>query len=122
MIPQSGTRPQRAYSWVAAVLRWGSYFSAGFMLLGIVLIFFQPDFTIQIGPAMPLAWLPKQIALGNPYAVMQLGVVLLLLTPLARLIATSVSFWLEGERRYTLISLTVLLIILASLLLSRASH
>ena len=116
------TKPQRAYSWVAAVLRWGSYVSAGMMLLGILLAFVQPDVPIQIGSAMPLAWLPKQLSLGNPYAVMQLGVVLLLLTPLARLIATSASFWLEGDRRYSLVSVAVLLIILASLLLSRATH
>jgi len=118
----SVARPQRAYSWVAAVLRWGSYVSAGCMLLGILLAFVQPDVPIQIGSAMPLAWLPKQIALGNPYAVMQLGVILLLLTPLARLVVAALSFWLEGERRYSLVSLTVLLIILASLLLSRGAH
>jgi uncharacterized membrane protein len=53
---------------------------------------------------------------------MQLGVLLLLLTPLARLVVTALSFWLEGERRYSLVSLTVLLIILASLLLSRSPH
>ena len=116
------SRPPRAYDWVAAVLRWGSYVSAGFMLLGIVLVFFQPDVPIQIGSAMPLAWLPKQIGYGNPYAVMQLGVILLLLTPLARLVVAALSFWLEGERRYSLVSLAVLMIILASLLLSRASH
>ncbi len=115
-------RPQRAYSWVAAVLRWGSYVSAGFMLLGIVLIFFQPDVPIQVGSAMPLAAMTEQLRLLNPYAVMQLGVILLLLTPLARLVVAALSFWLEGERRYTLISLAVLVIILASLLLSRASH
>ena len=118
----SEARPQRAYSWVAAVLRWGSYASAGLMLLGIALVFFRPDFMMQVGPAMPLAWLPKQISLGNPYAVMQLGVVLLLLTPLARLVVAALSFWMEGERRYTLVSLAVLFIILASLLLSRAAH
>lgn len=118
----SEARPERAYSWVAAVLRWGSYASAGVMLLGIVLVFFQPDVPIQVGSAMPLATMVEQLRLLNPYAVMQLGVVLLLLTPLARLIATSVSFWLEGEPRYSLVSLTVLLIILASLLLSRGAH
>jgi uncharacterized membrane protein len=46
----------------------------------------------------------------------------LLLTPIARLVVTALSFWLEGEPRYSLVSLTVLLIILASLLLSRSAH
>ncbi|HXE76348.1 MAG TPA: DUF1634 domain-containing protein [Candidatus Xenobia bacterium] len=118
----SNARPERAYDWVAAVLRWGSYVSAGLMLLGVALVFFQPDVPIQVGSAMPLGAMLEQLRYGNPYAVMQLGVVLLLLTPLARLMATSASFWLEGDRRYSLVSVAVLVIILASLLFSRASH
>ena len=115
-------KPQRAYTWVAAVLRWGSYISAGVMLLGVVLVFFASDVPIQVGSAMPLAAMVEQLRYGNPYAVMQLGVILLLLTPLARLVVAALSFWLEGEPRYSLVSLAVLAIILASLLLSRASH
>ena len=116
----SEARPQRAYSWVAAVLRWGSYLSAGLMLAGVLLVFAQPDVPVQVGAPLPLASLPTELGRVNPYAVMQLGVLLLLLTPLTRLVAAAASFWLEGERRYSLVSLTVLLIILASLLLLRS--
>ncbi|MGH7909566.1 MAG: DUF1634 domain-containing protein [Candidatus Acidiferrales bacterium] len=115
-------QPQRAYSWVAAVLRWGSYGSAALMLVGVVLALFDSGVPIQVGPAMPLASLPQQLSYFNPYAIMQLGVLLLLLTPIARLVVTAFSFWLEGEPRYSLVSLTVLLIILASLLLSRGAN
>ncbi len=115
-------QPQRAYSWVAAVLRWGSYGSAALMLVGVLLVFLDSGVPIQVGPAMPLASLPQQLSYLNPYAIMQLGVLLLLLTPLARLVVTALSFWLEGERRYSLVSLAVLLIILASLLLARGSR
>jgi uncharacterized membrane protein len=115
-------QPQRAYSWVAAVLRWGSYGSAALMLVGVVLVLLDSGVPIQVGPAMPLASLWQQLGYFNPYAIMQLGVLLLLLTPIARLVVTALSFWLEGEPRYSLVSLTVLLIILASLLLSRSAH
>ena len=115
----SEARPAQPYRWVSVVLHWGSYISAGLMVLGVGLVFFQPDVPIQAGSAMPLATMLEQLRYANPYAVMQLGVVLLLLTPLARLVVAALSFWLEGERRYSLVSLTVLLIILASLLISR---
>ena len=114
-------QPQRAYTWVAAVLRWGSYISAALMLVGVALVFVDSSVPIQVGPAMPLASLAEQLSYLNPYAIMQLGVLLLLLTPLARLVVTALSFWLEGEPRYALVSLTVLAIILVSLLLARLS-
>jgi uncharacterized membrane protein len=117
----SDARPERAYRWVAAVLRWGSYLSAALMLAGVVLVFFLADVPIQVGSAMPLGTMLSSLRHANPYAVMQLGVVLLLLTPLARLVVAAVSFWLEGERRYAVVSLAVLVIILASLVLSRRS-
>jgi uncharacterized membrane protein len=111
--------PQRATTWVAATLRWGSLLSAALMLAGAALLLRETERPLQVGPPMPLDYLGVQLRDGNPYALMQAGVLLLLLTPLVRLLAAAVSFWLEGERRYTLVSLTVLAIILVSLLLAR---
>lgn len=116
------TKPERTYGVVAFILRWGSYVSAAIMVLGILLVFLNGDVPIQVGPPVSLRALPAQLALANPYAIMQLGVLLLLLTPLARIVAAALSFWLEGERRYSLVSLAVLVIILASLLLARAGR
>ena len=115
-----GAAPERAYRWVARVLQWGSWLSAGAMLAGVVWLASAPEVPLQVGPPVPLRLLAAQLAAGNPYAVMQAGVLLLLLTPLLRLGAAASSFWLEGERRYTLVSLVVLLIIVVSLLLARA--
>ncbi len=112
--------PQRATVWVSATLKWGSYLSAALMLLGSVGVLIHGDLPIQVGPPMPLRLLPEQLLRANPYAVMQAGVVLLLLTPLVRLMAAALSFWLDGERRYALVSLAVLGIILLSLALARA--
>jgi uncharacterized membrane protein len=111
--------PERATAWIAATLKWGSYLSAALMLVGTMLVLRETDRPIQVGPAMPLRLLPGQFLDANPYAIMQAGVLLLLLTPLVRLLMAAVSFWMERERRYTLVSLAVLTIILASLFLSR---
>ena len=113
---------ERSYQWVAATLRWGSYFSAAWLLAGVVWLLAEGDGDrpIQVGPPMPLERLGEEFLRGNPYAVMQAGVLLLLLTPLLRLLVAAVSFWADGERRYTLVSLVVLLMILLSVFLARA--
>lgn len=111
--------PRKATAWIAATLKWGSYLSAALMLVGTTLVLMETDRPIQVEPAMPLRLLPGQFLDANPCAIMQAGVLLLLLTPLMRLVMAAVSFWMERERRYTLVSLAVLTIILASLFLSR---
>ena len=100
---------------IAAVLRWGSYLSAGLILLGMVLVLTSPDVPLQVGPAIPFAQLGEQLAQRNPYAVMQVGILLLLLTPVVRVGTAVVSFTVAGERRYALVSLVVLALILLSI-------
>lgn len=113
---------EQTYQWVAATLRWGSYLSAAFLLAGVVWLLAEGDGDrpIQIGPPMPLERLGEEFWRGNPYAVMQVGVLLLLLTPLLRLAVAAVSFWMDNERRYALVSLAVLLMILLGVFLVRA--
>ncbi|MHC4789673.1 MAG: DUF1634 domain-containing protein [Planctomycetota bacterium] len=104
---------------IAFVLRWGSYLSAVFLLVGLVWVMAAPDVPIQAGPPMPLNAIGGQLISANPYAVMQLGILLLLATPLTRVVMASVSFWLGGERRYSLMSLAVLAIIVVTILLAQ---
>lgn len=113
---------ERTYQWVAATLRWGAYLSAAILLVGVVWLLAEGDGDrpIQIGPPMPLARLAEELLRGNPYAVMQTGVLLLLFTPLLRLMVAAFAFWMDNERRYALVSLAVLLMILFSVFLARA--
>lgn len=111
--------PTPARVWISATLRWGSWVSAGVMLIGVVWLLADPAVPRQVGPPMPLGQLADQLRLHNPYAVMQAGVLLLLLTPVLRLVVAAVSFWVEQERRYALVSLAVLAIIALSLWLAR---
>ena len=112
--------PLEAARWIAAVLRWGSFMSAGLMLAGVIWLLLAADVPLQVGPPIPLDALLGQLRDANPYAVMQAGLTLLLLTPLLRIAVAATSFWFEGERRYTLVSLVVLGIIVVSILLARA--
>jgi uncharacterized membrane protein len=52
---------------------------------------------------------------GDPAAVIQLGILLLIATPIARVIFAVVGFALERDRLYVAVSLTVLAILMISL-------
>jgi uncharacterized membrane protein len=52
----------------------------------------------------------------NAPAVMQLGVVLLIITPIARVALAMVGFWLEHDRLYAVVSAIVLAILFVSLM------
>lgn len=104
--------------WIARVLRWGSYLSAALLLLGLVWMLLASDLPPQVGPPMPLGFLASQLAEGNPYAVLQFALLLLLATPLLRVAVAGISFWVKGERHRSLLSLAVLAVILLTVFLT----
>ena len=53
---------------------------------------------------------------GNPMAIIQLGVLLLIATPVARVAFLVGAFALERDRMYVIVSATVLVILLGSIL------
>ena len=106
------------YRWIAGTLRWGSYLSALLLAVGVVWVALDPSVPIQVGPGMPFRILGEQLATGNPYAIMQLGLLVLLATPLLRVVVAAGTFWRIRERRYTVVALLVLLSVAASVWLS----
>ncbi len=106
------------YRWIAGTLRWGSYLSALLLAVGVVWVALDPSVPIQVGPGMPFRILGEQLMTGNPYALMQLGLLVLLATPLLRVVVAAGTFWRIRERRYTVVALLVLLSVAASVWLS----
>lgn len=53
---------------------------------------------------------------GDPAAVIQVGVILLIATPIARVVFAVIGFALERDRFYVAVSLAVLAILMASLI------
>jgi len=53
---------------------------------------------------------------GQSEAIIELGLVLLILTPIARVVIALVGFLLERDRLYAVVSLIVLLILISSLM------
>lgn len=56
---------------------------------------------------------------GKGQAIIQLGIIILIATPILRVIFAVIAFALEKDRLYTLISLIVLIIIMSSMLTGR---
>lgn len=59
------------------------------------------------------------IAAGDPGAIIQLGILLLIATPVARVAFAIVAFAIERDRLYVAVSVAVLAVLLGSLILSR---
>jgi uncharacterized membrane protein len=60
--------------------------------------------------------LPALLAHGNPAAIIQLGILLLIATPIARVVFAVIGFAIERDRLYVLVSLIVLAVLIFGLL------
>ena len=88
---------RNADHWVAVILRAGAYGSIALLLVGL-----------SLATAV-------SARLGGP--VMTAGILLLLATPVLRIVTLLIFYLLARDRKYAIISLVVLLIVLASSLL-----
>ena len=97
---------------IGKILRLGVLVSATVMLIGLLLLIvkgnggypnntFPTDFTE----------ICHGIAQLKPYAIMMLGIFLLILTPVLRVIVSIYSFYREGDNLYVVITTIVLVIL-----------
>lgn len=112
---------QDVSSWV---LRVGVILSVLVMLSGLVLAFLNGGLTPQIMEhaafSANFAALAHGIGRFEPFALMELGVVLLVLTPILRVLTATVLFATEErDRLYTAVTFLVLVMTLTSLLFIR---
>ena len=109
---------------ISNVLRGGVLLSAGVILLGVVIFYARSaagGHTLSDKPfPSSLAAVGHGLTVGDPLAIIALGLLILLATPVARVAVSIVAFALEGDRRYVVITTLVLLILLASFVLGKA--
>ena len=101
---------------IAAVLRFGCTLSIVLMAAGLVLLLAKGEENkLQSTGFVGLHSLLTGVASLEPTAIMTLGVLMLLLTPMLRVIAAGISFLIfERDVKYALISLGVLVILIVS--------
>ncbi|MGA9363759.1 MAG: DUF1634 domain-containing protein [Bacteroidota bacterium] len=111
---------------VSRTLRIGVYASSIFMLAGFIASLFHPE---TLSTTVDHPSLAQLLALSrpdheffsrlfNPFLLFYLGILLLMLTPVLRIVMAIASFSLERDTRFVAVSVTVFLIILLSLYLS----
>ncbi len=107
---------------ISGVLRGGVLLSAGLIAVGVVGFYVRGMWrSPTTGGAFPhtLASVLQGLLRGEPLAIIALGLLVLLATPVLRVLVSIVAFLLEGDRLYALITALVLLILVASFLLGR---
>jgi len=123
---ESATDPQRDYQMdqiISYVLRGGVLLSAGLLILGALLYAIG---ALRSGaPAFPSTY-PHSLSdvfhglvQGDPLAILALGLLVLLLTPVARVLISIFAFARERDWLYVGITTLVFLILLVSFLLGR---
>ncbi|MCA9832643.1 MAG: DUF1634 domain-containing protein [Thermomicrobiales bacterium] len=96
---------------LANVLTWGFRIGATVIGLGIVLAVIQHrELAESIGSPSQLL---KSIRSGNANGIISVGLLVIVLSPMAGVIALLRSFWLQGDRRYAQVSLLLLTIMIA---------
>lgn len=104
------------------ILRSGVTLSAAIILTGLLLLFFHPGGLSRNVPGTFPSTL-DQVWSGilnlQPQAVIALGLLLLIATPVITVTTSAVAFAVEHDRRYVIISLIVLAILLTSLLIGK---
>ncbi len=106
------------YAIIGSVLQGGVILSATVILIGILLEAFQPNkFAPQKLQSFPQTF--SQVGAGllvfRPQAVITLGLLLLIATPVVRVAVSILVFLFEHDRRFVVITLLVLLILLFSI-------
>jgi len=113
-----------ATSSIGWILQGGVMLSAAIILLGLVLLPLRPGgFSPQRMLAFPetLSQVGEGLLTLHPQAVITLGLLLLIATPIVRVAASILIFAFERDRRYVVITLIVLAILLLSLFLGGKS-
>ena len=116
---------------ISNLLRWGVGVSIVLVLIGTIVTFVHhPSYltssqdlaTLKVSSAFPtsIPALVRGLAHGEGRAIVMLGLLVLLVTPVARVAASIFAFWHMRDRTFVVITSTVLALLLISLTLGKA--
>lgn len=107
---------------ISGVLRGGVLISAGLIAVGVAAFYARGVWrSPTAGSSFPhtIATVWQGALRGEPLAIIALGLLVLLATPVLRVIVSIGAFLLEGDRLYAAITALVLLILIVSFFLGR---
>jgi uncharacterized membrane protein len=106
--------------WTGRVLRMGVWTSASLMIAGLIVASIFPSSIIQIFTNPSLSNLVLSIFSGSfdPVTLMFAGLVLLMFTPILRVLTAMIGFIIERDWRFVLVSLIVFLMLAGEIIYS----
>jgi uncharacterized membrane protein len=123
--------PESMNAIIGNVLRYGVVISAAVTLIGTILLLtgngltesasltnYNPNQIPHDGIDVSLQGLASGVSGLNPYSWIELGVILLIATPVSRVLISTFLFSAEGDRLYVLITSVVLVLLLFSMLVT----
>ena len=107
--------------WLARALQAGAYVSGLLLLSGLAWIVLDTDIPPQAAPPVGLEMLWRNLRFGNPYAIVQAGVMLLLALPPLAAAITGIFFAQAGRKKDALASAAILVALLLSFFAARTA-
>ncbi len=104
------------YRVAGVVLTWGFRFAATLLAVGLLLAAIQDNGLSET--AEPIPDILNLLLDGESSALVDLAIVVMVLTPVAAVLAIAAGFYRLGDRRYTLASLFVLAVLGISITIS----
>ncbi|OPY34174.1 MAG: hypothetical protein A4E32_00445 [Methanomassiliicoccales archaeon PtaU1.Bin124] len=100
--------PEQLNKIVSLVLRLGMWLSLGIMIVGLVWYAVDP----VPSEVIPVEKVLDQLFHGNPIAMLELGILVLIATPFLRLLTALAAFVYSKQYKFVLVSLVVIAIVL----------
>jgi uncharacterized membrane protein len=88
-----------------------TYIGTGLLVVGVLLMVANGIPPSSGGPNLDLASLPGDIVALRPAGFLWLGLLAVLATPITRVIAAAVGFWLAGDRQMVVVAVATLVVI-----------
>jgi uncharacterized membrane protein len=104
---------------IGRLLTLGTYASIALLAVGVVLMALDGIEPLSGGPAFDLARLGPDLAAFRPAGFLWLGLIVVVATPAARVVASLVGYARLGDRRMAAIAALILLVIALSVALAR---
>jgi uncharacterized membrane protein len=105
---------------VARLLTFGVYSSVGLLTIGVLLLFVRAISPLAGAPAFDPALIVDDIVNLRPLGFLSLGLIAVIATPAARVVASLVGYLRRGERAMALVSVLILAVIAVSVALALA--
>lgn len=107
---------------IARLLSGGTYLSIALLAIGTGLFLARGGSPLDAAPAFDLAAIPPDLVALRPTAFLWLGLVAVIATPSARVIASLIGYARNGEREMVAIAVLILAVIAVGVVLAQVAE